>query len=310
MSKVNPAKVLQQVSDAIPENCRENIIIIGSLAASAAYSSDAGEMAVQTKDIHCLIRPYAMAAEKGQTIATQLMSAGWTRRMLGEYVQPGNAHTPVNQLPAMRLYPPEMGPDSPDSWFVELLTEPDSPDRSGRLWYRMIVGDEHYGLPSFRFLSLVAQAPVHIDNLGIFRARPEMMALANLLEHPEIKPDPMNSKIEGREIKRSNKDLGRVLAIAFLAQENGTVDFRPWGREWALTLKSLFKEEWKQLAARTGNGLRILLQNPDDLEQAHHTCRYGILSSYPVSESDLREVGERLLGDAIAMLEDTKTASG
>ncbi|MDF1576748.1 MAG: hypothetical protein P1P86_16300 [Bacteroidales bacterium] len=136
MNKVNPSEVLKQVSDVIPENCRENIIIIGSLAASAAYSSDKKVMAVQTKDISCLIRPHAKAAKKGSAIA------------------------------------------------------------------------------------------------------------------------------------------------------------------------ALFKEEWKELAGRAGKGLRMLLQSPDDLEEAHYTCRYGLLSSYPVSEDDLREVGERLLGDAVKMLED------
>ena len=44
-----------------------------------------------------------------------------------------------------------------------------------------------------------------------------MMALANLLEHPEIKSDAMISLFAGCWIKRSDKDLGRVLAITTLS---------------------------------------------------------------------------------------------
>ena len=210
----------------------------------------------------------------------------------------------ANQLPAMRLYPPGINPNSESAWFIELLTEPESTDEEGRIWYRMIIDDEHYGLPSFRFLSITAYLPEEIEHLGIQYARPSMMVLANLLEHPEIKPERMRSPFEGRKIKRSNKDLGRVLAIGFLAEEAGTRDFRLWGNEWARVLKSLFEAEWKTLARRAGKGLRALLDSSEDLEEAHHTCRYGLLSAIAVTEDDLREVGERIIGDAIETLED------
>lgn len=44
-----------------------------------------------------------------------------------------------------------------------------------------------------------------------------MMALANLLEHPTIGASTMSSPIGGKTLKRANKDLGRVLAIATLS---------------------------------------------------------------------------------------------
>lgn len=133
-----------------------------------------------------------------------------------------------------------------------------------------------------------------------------MMALANLLEHPEIKPDRMSSLFENRSIKRSNKDLGRVLAIGYLEEEKGQKDFRQWGDEWKYTLQSCFPEEWKRLAKNTGMGLRALLESNEDLEEAHHTCAYGLLSSYGVTEGELREVGDRMLGDAIEPLEELR----
>lgn len=40
MSKVKPGEILQQVAEAIPAECRANIVIIGSLAAAYAYFKD------------------------------------------------------------------------------------------------------------------------------------------------------------------------------------------------------------------------------------------------------------------------------
>ncbi|MFP4283798.1 MAG: hypothetical protein ACLFU2_14345, partial [Opitutales bacterium] len=59
-----------------------------------------------------------------------------------------------------------------------------------------------------------------------------------------------------------------------------------------------------QLADQDGFGLRALLDSEDDLEEALHTCVNGLLSStYPTLE-DLREVGERLLGEAVPRLRE------
>ena len=61
MSHVKPSEVLKQVADAVPEDCRENIVIIGSLAAAYAYFGDNDKMAVHTKDIDCLLKPFRVA---------------------------------------------------------------------------------------------------------------------------------------------------------------------------------------------------------------------------------------------------------
>jgi hypothetical protein len=66
MSEVNPLKVLQKVANDIPSDCRENIIIIGSLAAGYAFFSDNEDMMVQTKDVDCLVRPRVVAAQKAE----------------------------------------------------------------------------------------------------------------------------------------------------------------------------------------------------------------------------------------------------
>lgn len=305
MSLVKSGEVLQQVAGAVPMECRENIVIIGSLAAAYAYFKDHKEMKVQTKDIDCLVKPYLLAAEKCQEITKQLYNAGWHRGNKGEYLNPGTSETPTDKLPAIRLYPPGINSDDENAWFIELLIVPESSLDEGKKWSRIVIDEGHFGLPSFRYLSITAFNPEKIDQLGIYYARPQMLVLANLLEHPEIKPERMSASSADLGEKRSNKDLGRVLAIGYLAQESGLNNFNPWGYEWQVALQKCFPDEWKNLAKNTGNGLKELLQSDEDLEEAHRTCAKGLLSSYTVKKEDLKEVGNRILGEAVGTLENT-----
>lgn len=304
MNQINPQEVLGQVAEAVPNECKENIVVIGSLAAAYAYFGNDKNLAVRTKDVDCLLKPYTVAAEKGEAITRQLRNVGWQPTRMGNHHIPGTAETPDNELPAIRLYPPGIDPAEKNAWFIELLVEPESTKDKGKKWSRIIVDDDHFGLPAFRFLSIVAYVPEKIDHLGIYYARPEMMVLANLLEHPEIKPDIMSTQIENRDIKRSNKDLGRVLAIGYLAQKDGLKDFRRWSIDWEFALKNRFRDEWESLVKNVGLGLRALLLSKVDMNEAHHTCVYGLLSSFGVGEAELREVGERILGDAVERLEE------
>lgn len=301
MSQVSPSKVLAEVAAAVPGACRENIVVIGSLAAGYHFFGDDPTKAVRTKDVDCVLAPFQAAVGAGQTITRQLLDAGWQRRMTGDHQKPGNANTPVHELPAVRLFPPGVNPDSEDAWFIELLTVPESTEDHGRKWTRLPLDEGHFGLPTFRFISITAFDALPAGDLGIRYARPEMMALANLLEHPEIKADPMSGLFAGRSIKRSNKDLGRVLAIATLADLD---DYRPWAGSWHKALKACFPDEWQSLALRAGDGLRALLDSSSDFEKAHHTCLNGLLASQPPTLDALRAAGDRVLGDAVESLED------
>ncbi|MBE0646910.1 MAG: hypothetical protein IH596_03910 [Bacteroidales bacterium] len=302
MNEVNPSEIFKQVADALPSECRENIIIIGSLAAAYAYFGETNTLAVRTKDIDCLLRPYQVAAEKAQIITQQLFDAGWHRRKMGPHTIPGTQDTPLNELPAVRLYPPSVDPAGENAWFIEFLSEPESPKDQGKQWTRIVIDQGHFGLPSFRFLAITAIEPEKIHDLGIYCAQPKMMALANLLEHPEIKPERMSTPFEGQDIKRSNKDLGRVLAIGYLEEVFSQTDFREWGDDWAYALQTCFPDEWQDLANSAGKGLSALLSSDEDLEEASLTCAYGLLASYTVSKEELKEVGHRILGDAIETL--------
>ena len=137
------------------------------------------------------------------------------------------------------------------------MTEPSSGDQGDRRWLRVKLSTGHFGLPSFTFLRVITYQPVATP-FGLFCARPEMMALANLLEHPTIRPERMSGLIESRAIKRSNKDLGRVLALARLSGEK----VEGWVDEWSEVLKEVFPETWKSLAAGSGAGLRAMLPVP------------------------------------------------
>jgi hypothetical protein len=304
MNEVKPIEVIGKVVGAIPPECRENIVIIGSLAAAYAYFGNNHKIAVRTKDIDCLIKPFAVAADKAQIISRQLLDAGWQPRKMGPHQDPGTVVTPDDQLPAIRLYPPDHGSDDGNDWFVEFLTEPETSADQGKKWTRVVIDEGHFGLPSFRFLSVTAFHPQKIDRFGIFCARPEMMALANLLEHPEIRPDLMSNPFEGRTIKRSNKDLGRVIALGYLEMEKNQTDLREWGKRWAEALFHLFPDDWKILAQKAGNGLTALLQSDEDMNEALHTCTYGLLNNTGIQMEEFKEVGQRILGDSVGKLKD------
>ena len=121
-----------------------------------------------------------------------------------------------------------------------------------------------------------------------------MMALANLLENPIIRKERMSGPIEGRQIKRSNKDLGRVLAIAELTTEQEIIR---WPDKWLLALQVCFPSHWRFFASTTASGIRQLLKSDEDLEEAWYTCVNGLLAAGELHRTmeQLRLTGERLL---------------
>ena len=295
---ISPRQVLTEIAAAIPEDCHPHLIVIGSLAVGYHYFGEQAEMVVRTKDADCVLSPLTQAVPRGRKITEQLFASDWTFRPDKLWSEPGTVETPDDKLPAVRLNPPNC-----DDWFLELLTVPDpAQTEAGQQWTRLETENGHFGVCSFRFLSLANFEPIK-TSLGIYIARPEMMALAALLEHPVIRTQLMSGGFSGRDdIKRSNKDLGRVLAIARLAARSDEDVFDTWSTPWQAALQDRFPDSWRDLAARAGNGLRTLLDREEDLEQAHHTVANGLLASDPPTMENLRIVGERLLLDAIEPL--------
>ena len=293
LQPISPEATLREIAAAIPAECRENIIIIGSLAVGYHYFRDQASMVVRTKDADCLLSPRVQAIPAGVAVTEKLFEANWRFRKDGKWSEPGDAETPVGDLPAVRLHPP-----GTSEWFLELLVVPESLEDRGMQHTRLETRFGHFDLISLRFLGLINHDPIKTD-LGIWIARPEMMALANLLEHPEIRPETMS----GSRVKRSNKDLGRVLAIARLAVGRDEDTLATWPGVWKSALQDRFPDEWCKLAARTGQGLRALLNSESDMEQALYTCINGLLASSQPALEQLRIAGRRLLHDAIEPLE-------
>ena len=134
---------------------------------------------------------------------------------------------------------------------------------------------------------------------GIEYAHPSMMALANLLSHRELKSHVMSSTIGGRYVQRYAKDLGRVLALAWLADD----EVESWANRWLLSLQECFPTRWPELAASLGTGLRALLES-SAFEEAWHCCNVGLLANKGVTEGQLRGVANLVLGDAVELVEE------
>jgi hypothetical protein len=118
-NELTPAQVMEQVAQAIPEACRSNVIIIGSLAAGYHFFGNDRSKAIRTKDVDAMFSPHAMAAGAAREVTETLLAADWTVRREGEFGEPGDANTPDDKLPLVRLKPPHQA-----QWFLELMSAP------------------------------------------------------------------------------------------------------------------------------------------------------------------------------------------
>ena len=78
MQSVDPATALREIAEAVPRDCRDKIIVIGSLAVGYHYRDQLMNMGVRTKDADCLLSPRVEAIPAGVAIADRLFDAKWT----------------------------------------------------------------------------------------------------------------------------------------------------------------------------------------------------------------------------------------
>ena len=288
MRELRPSVALARLAQALPPSVRENVTVIGSVAAGFHFESENAPTEVRTKDIDCVLAPYLKAVGAGTQIAAELIAHGWRPSLERP---PGNAVTPDNELPVIRLYPP-----TGEDWFVELLGVPLAPGVPGTSWSRISLKSGDFGLPSFPYLGIATHRPT-VTDWGISCGRVEMMALAHLLEHPELTPQLISKQIDDRKIKRCNKDLGRVLALAYLTPER---EMESWPTQWIEALQSVLGAGWQEAANRVPHGVRALLESSEELEQAWFANNVGLLAGRGVSLEATGVAGERLMADVVS----------
>lgn len=296
MKLLSPDAVLEQISAALPDDCRQNVIIVGSLAAGYYFFAGNGEHSIRTKDVDCMFSPHAKAVAAAGIVTERLLKAQWEPKDDGEWGQPGSASTPDDLLPMIRLKPP--GERGGEDWFLELLGAPDEQTAQTKTFHRVQTQRGHYAICSFNYLALAEWRPIDTWH-GLRIARPEMMALANMLHHPDI----TTNLIAGTQFKRSNKDLGRVLTLAFLAARN-KVDLDFWAQSMALALKERFPIRAKELAISAGAGIRKLMSSEGDKNQALMISNMGLLASLDVDREMFDATGRRFIQSVIEPLEE------
>lgn len=296
---VSPKAVLVQVANALPQDCRQDVIIIGSLAAGYHFFSDDGSKGIRTKDIDCMFSPHAKAVAVAAKVTERLLQEKWTQRQGAEWSVPGGPNDAADKLPMVRLQPP-----TGNEWFIELLGAPDTYQSGDAMkqYHAVKTNAGYFAICSFGFLALAEWEPLPTP-FEVRIARPEMMALANMLHHERIGVEIMS----GTAWKRANKDLGRVLALAYLAvaqdrKKEGT-DFDEWAQRMWRALNEKFPGQAQELAKRAGNGIRMLLNSPADLDQALTICNLGLLASLDIDQNAFAATGRRMIVEVIEPLE-------
>jgi hypothetical protein len=293
MIQLDPAELFARLARDLPARLHEHLIVVGSLAAAYAFRVQLENRGVKTKDADLVVHPAGDLASCA-AMAEALRDLRWTQHP--DHPGVTSKDVPTDKLPAIRLFPP-----GSKDYFVEFLNLPEKGQAETKKWTRITVKGEFFGLPSFRFQGLTAYRPLRSAE-GIYHASPATMALANLLSHPTLGTIRMKGLIEGREILRSAKDLGRVLALAQLSTRD---EVEAWLEPWQKSLMESFPEEWRDLALRAGDGLKELLGSPSALEEAGHTCAVGLLAGRNVTVENLRGIGKQLIVDVLEPLADT-----
>jgi hypothetical protein len=272
----------------VPEDLQQHLFVTGSLAAAYHYQAKLQGQAINTKDADLVVHPagHVMSCRE---IAGKLLEIGWRRT---DECYPMPSPEPTDDLRAIRLFPPER-----NAYYIEFLNIPEKDQSEAMRWIPLELPDGWYGLPSFRFLGIVSIDRI-ASHVGLEYARPPMMALNNLLSHPEVGAKRIESG-SMRGLLRSAKDLGRVIALAHLS---GREETESWRDCWLNAAKACFPERWKELFVSLGSGLEELLQDENALEEARRTTDVGILNGMNVSAEQLQAIGERLIVDVCEAL--------
>jgi hypothetical protein len=291
VNRLDPEKLFELIARDVPQSLHQHLFVTGSLAAAYHYKAQLQGQAINTKDADLVVHP-AGHTDSCREMTETLRQIGWRNT---DECYPGTAMEPASELRAIRLYPP-----ASNEYFIEFLNIPPRDQAEAKQWIPVHLSDGWYGLPSFRFLGVVSIDRLTSD-VGLEYAHPAMMALANLLSHPEVG----NARIESGDMRgtlRSAKDLGRVISLARLEGREGT---EAWHDQWLRAIQNCFPESWTNLFQNLGSGLEELLADDNAIEDARKTTDVGLLNAMNVTVEMLRATGERLIQDVIIPLRDS-----
>ncbi len=302
--QLTPSEVLAQVAEALPVEARGDVIVIGSLAAGYHFFSADGAAPIRTKDVDVLFSPHAKAVAAAVEVTERLLAADWTQRQDAKWGAPGGPADIVDVLPMVRLKPPKSA-KATGEWFLELLSAPPDYEAGGepKQLQRVRTSAGDFAICSFAFLALTEWMPLPTQH-GVRIARPEMMALANMLHHPGIDA----TLIAGTDYKRSNKDLGRVLALAYLTIARDRRDDQDELGQWAARMWEALRQKFGDyapiLARRAGLGIEALLARRNDLAQALRIANVGLLASLDLGLDAIEATGRRFQAEVLEPLTD------
>ncbi len=267
--ELDAGALLRNVSEHVPPALRANVVVIGSIAAAWAFRDVSGTHSVATKDIDLLLRPAIDAIGTAEALGQELLGEGW-QPQYPNGIHPGNAETPDDRLPALRLSPP----GDTDGWFVELLAEPPAGQATRKHWrrFRTPLGD--FGLPSFRYMRVAVHGARETGH-GLRVASPASMALAHLLEHSVPDRTPI-SGLSGTP-PRFTKDVGRAISLWWLAREQSPLADEQWLIEWREALATLYPARADDMKSAARDGLASVA---DCLREAHAVALNGVLAPH------------------------------
>lgn len=286
MMALDPVRLFARLAEALPRKLHRHACIVGSLAAAYHFRTRLRGLAVNTKDADLLVHP-AGDVRSCRDMAAQLLGLGWRRK--SDCVAQEHPR-PAGSLRALRLLPPRS-----DGYFIELMGLPNARQRGAKRWTPVRLPEGWYGIPSFRCMRVIGEGRLR-SREGLEYASPAMMALANLLAHPEVGTQRMSEPIGGRRLLRSAKDLGRILAMAWLTGREGTAE---WRDRWTHALQACFPGRRTELARHLGDGFWEFLDRPDALEDARVSTDVGLLAGKGVTVDNLRAVGEQVWSDLV-----------
>jgi hypothetical protein len=267
---VDADALIRRVATNIPVRMRKHVVIVGSVAAAYAFRDLPGHGTVATKDIDVLLRPASRAIASATSIGTRLLADGW-KPVYKEGFGPVRPSEENRPLPALRLCPP----DDDEGWFVELMAVPPKDQTARRDWRRFLTPQGVFGIPSYRRTPVAIHAASETP-YGIRVARPECMAMANLLEHA----DPDTSTFGDREDARYIKDVGRAVALWWLANVQSVVAYDHWQATLSAAIEALYSDAIDEMCMAALQGLATIDAN---LITAHTIAVESLLAPYGTS---------------------------